>query len=152
MIPYIVYTDGACDDQHTGGYGCIIMQEDKIIKRFYQGFTNTTNNRMEILGVLVALKAIETPSDIIIYSDSQYVVQTINERWCYRWFIEKDYSKANLDLWFEIIDYLEYHHVTMKWVKGHNNDKYNELVDLLAVHARTSLNLKRDEIHKNKTD
>lgn len=101
---------------------------------------------MELMGVLETLKYFKTPIKIKIYSDSQYVVNSIVNGHAKRWFTEKDYSKKNLDLWFQILDLLEFHQVEFEWVKGHSKNKMNELADLLAVHAAQCLNLPKDDI------
>lgn len=142
---YTVYTDGAySSSNNAGGYSAIIIHEGNIIKKLYQGYKNTTNNRCELRGVLAALKYFNTPETIEIYSDSQYVVNSINQQWVFKWIEEQDLSKKNLDLWYEIADLLKYHNVTMHWVKGHNNDHYNSIADMYAVHASRCLNIPTD--------
>lgn len=104
---------------------------------------------MEIRGVLETLKYFEEPVSIKIYSDSQYVINSIVNKHVYKWFEEKDFSKKNLDLWYELIDLLEIHDVSFEWVKGHNGNEYNELADRLSVHAAQCLNLPEDAIVNN---
>ena len=99
---------------------------------------------MEIRGVLETLKFFKTPVKIKIYSDSQYVINSIVNKHVYKWFAEKDFSKKNLDLWFELIDQLSIHDVTFEWVKGHETNEMNNLADKLAVHAAQCLNLPED--------
>ena len=99
---------------------------------------------MEIRGVLETLKFFKNPVKIKIYSDSQYVINSIVNKHVYKWFAEKDFSKKNLDLWFELIDQLSIHDVTFEWVKGHETDEMNNLADKLAVHAAQCLNLPED--------
>ena len=145
MDSYTIYCDGSYQASiECGGWSAIIIKDDTIIKKLYCGCKHTTNNRMELKGVLEALKYFKTPSILTIYSDSQYVVNSINAKQVYKWFEEHDYSKKNLDLWFESIDLLDFHTVNFIWVKGHNKNKYNELADLLAVHAAQCLNLEED--------
>ena len=147
MKKYKAYTDGSYQESiKAGGYASIIFNEkgDKI-KELYQGFKHTSNNRMEALGVLETLKYFKEPVDITIVSDSMYVVNTIKEGWVRKWYNERDYSKKNLDIWFQILDYLDYHKVTMEWTKGHSNDEINNQVDELAVFAAQCLNLPEDE-------
>lgn len=147
-MEYIAYCDGSFQSSiNCGGWSSIILENGKIIKKLYQGYKNTTNNRMEIMGVLETLKHFKTPINIKIYSDSQYVVNSIVNKRVYKWFEEKDFSKKNLDLWFELIDLLEFHNVTFEWVKGHDNNEMNILADKLAVHAAQCLNLPEDEMH-----
>lgn len=102
---------------------------------------------MELLGVIESLKWLEAhnESSAEIFSDSQYVINNIeNAR---RWFSEDDLSKKNLDLWHTLIDLLEGKNIVFHWVKGHNNDFYNEMVDKLCVHAAQCLNIPTDLKH-----
>ena len=147
MKKYKAYTDGSYQDSMgCGGYASIIFNEQgNKIKELYQGWKNTTNNRMEAMAVLETLKWFKEPIEITIVSDSQYVVNTINEGWVRKWYDEKNYSKKNLDIWFQILDYLDYHKVTMEWTKGHANDIINNQVDELCVFAARCLNLPKDE-------
>ena len=116
MKKYKAYTDGSYQDSiKAGGYASIIFDEKgNLIKELYQGYKNTTNNRMEVLAVLATLEYFKDPVDITIVSDSMYVVNTIAQGWVKKWYDEKDYSKKNLDIWFKILDYLSYHKVTME--------------------------------------
>lgn len=155
MKKYICYTDGSFKSSIScGGWASIIYDEfGNTIKKLYQGYKNTTNNRMELMAVLETLKWFKEPSDITIVSDSMYVINTINEGWAKKWFEEKDYSKSNLDLWFQVLDYLDFHKVTMLWTKGHASNIINNQVDELAQFAATCLNLPEDEyIDNSKTD
>lgn len=148
---YEIYTDGAyMSSINCGGCAAIILHEGNIIKKLYQGYKNTTNNRMEINAVLMALEYFDTPETMIIYSDSSYVVNSIKQRHVYKWFEEQDYSKKNLDLWFKIIDKLDFHNVNFVWVKGHADNWGNCMADLYSTHACTCLNLPTDL--KNETD
>lgn len=143
MKPYVAYTDGSYQSSiGAGGYSSIIITPDGKVKKYYQGYLNTTNNRMELMGVITALK--ETPCDCVldIYSDSQYVIN--NVKYAKGWFEEEEYDKKNLDLWFQLVDLLEDREVYFHWVKGHNDDEYNEMADMLAVHAAQCLNLPQD--------
>ena len=100
---------------------------------------------MELSAVLHALKWFKEPSNIIIYSDSQYIVNSINNGSARKWFQEQDYTKKNLDIWIEILDLIDWHfNVEFKWVKGHADNKGNILVDMLCTHAANCLNLKED--------
>lgn len=146
---YEIYTDGAyMSSINCGGCSAIIVHEGNVVKKLYQGYKNTTNNRMELQGVLMALEYFDNPEEIIIYSDSAYVVNNINQKNVYKWFEEQDYSKKNLDLWFKLLDLLSLHNVIFHWVKGHNDNLYNNIADLYATHACTCLNLPIDEISK----
>lgn len=101
---------------------------------------------MELLGVLMALKAFKEPTTMTIFSDSQYVISNLVNGHVKRWFETEDYDKKNLDLWFEILDLYEYHDVTFEWIRGHNGNFYNEMADLLATHAATCLNIPEDNV------
>lgn len=143
---YVIYCDGSYQSSiNSGGWCAVITKNGQIIKKLYQGYTDTTNNRMELMGVLEALRYFKTPTSIKIVSDSQYVVNSIINKHVYKWFEEKDYSKKNLDLWFAIIDLLAFHNVSFEWTKGHDINELNNLADKLAVHAAQCLNLKKDD-------
>lgn len=150
-----VWTDGSSQGNRIewehgwlcerGGYGAVITRDGKIVAKLYEGFRNTTNNRMELSGVLYALKWFKEPSNIIIYSDSQYIVNSINNGSARKWFQEQDYTKKNLDIWIEILDLIDWHsNVEFRWVKGHADNEGNILVDTLCTHAANCLNLKED--------
>ena len=144
----MAYTDGSCiEGGARGGWSSVIYCNDKIVAQLYQGYLNTTNNRMELRGVIETLKYFKEPIKITIVSDSQYVVNSINGKHCYKWIKDNDLSKKNLDLWFELIELLDKHDVTLKWVKGHNDDSKNEYADLLAQHASSCMNLPEDPIN-----
>lgn len=145
---YEAYCDGSFQSSiNSGGWSSVILKDGQIVKKLYQGYIGTTNNRMEIMGVLETLKYFKTPIKITIYSDSQYVVNSITYGHVYNWFKNQDYSKKNLDLWFDLINLLDVHDVTLVWVKGHNTSELNNLADKLAVHAAQCLNLPKDEIN-----
>ena len=152
---YEIWTDGSSQGNRIewkdgwlcerGGYGAVITRDGEIVAKLYEGFRNTTNNRQELRGVLYALKWFKEPSNIIIYSDSQYIVNSINNGSARKWFQEQDYSKKNLDIWIEILDLIDWHfNVEFRWVKGHADNEGNILVDMLAQHACNCLNLKED--------
>ena len=151
MNSYTIYTDGSCKgvDERHGGWSAIICNESgEIIKELYGGFTHTTSPRMEIRGVLEGLKAIKDPSIITVVSDSQYVVNTINDNWIGR-IIENPESFSNTDLWFEMVQLLQYHKVTMIWTKGHADNEMNNRADRLAQFVAKALNLPKDEYINN---
>ncbi len=148
MDSYIAYCDGSFQASiNAGGWASVILKDGVIIKKLYKGYIGTTNNRMEIMGVLETLRYFKTPIKIKIYSDSQYVVNSITKGYVRKWLEDKDFSKKNLDLWFELLDWLDFHDVTFEWVKGHNDNEMNELADKLAVHAAQCLNIPKDEIN-----
>lgn len=144
-----IYTDGACSgNPGAGGYG-VVMIFDGIEKELKDGFVKTTNNRMELLAVIVALKSLKSRCEVTLYSDSKYVVDAVNKGWLMNW-EKKNWKHSNpdgvpnKDLWKELIDVLNTQDVTFVWVKGHNDNKYNERCDELARSAITEGNLKVD--------
>ena len=142
---YIAYCDGSYQPKiETGGWASIILKEGQIIKKLYYGMRNTTSNRMELTAVIETLKFFKERVKITIYSDSQYVVNSIMEGWVKYWFDTKDYNKKNLDLWYQLLDLLEFHDVTLIWIKGHDMNVMNNYVDMLAQHAAKCLNLPED--------
>ncbi len=135
-----IYTDGACSgNPGPGGYG-IILQYGEHRKEMSAGFDNTTNNRMELLGVITALEALKQPCDVDLYSDSKYVIDAVTKGWAQKWRSKgwmrtpKEPAK-NPDLWERLLDLLEMHSVTFHWVKGHAQNANNNRCDELAVAA-----------------
>lgn len=125
----IIYTDGAYSStRDQGGIAFVILDEnEEVIYEYAKTYKVTTNNRMEMLACIVALESIEEPQDIIIISDSQYVIKSYTEGWK---------RKKNLDLWPRFDKAIEFHNsVSWKWVKGHENTEINNRCDLLAVNA-----------------
>ena len=140
-----IYTDGSYKPSiNCGGYSAIITSNNSIIKVLHEGFKNTTNNRMEIMGVLEALRYFKNPTNIEIYSDSSYVVNSINQKHLDTWIYEDDKTKKNMDLWKQIYPLLKFHNVVFIWIKGHNNNEFNELADLYANNSAIVLNPKID--------
>jgi len=144
-----IYTDGACSgNPGPGGYGAVIIYKNKR-REISQGFKITTNNRMEILAVIEALKILNRPCNINLYSDSKYLIDAITKGWLKKWqennwHRNKKDSVLNIDLWKELLNLLELHNINFIWVKGHNNNKENERCDFLARQAIKSHNLKID--------
>ena len=145
MSKFICYTDGSYQSSlNAGGWASIILDEkENIVKKLFQGMSNTTNNRMELRAVLETLKFFENSTELTIISDSQYVINGINGA-AEKWIKDSDLSKKNLDLWFEIVELLHKHKVTMEWTKGHVGNKWNEEADKLCVFAAQCYNLPRD--------
>lgn len=107
-----IYTDGSYKPSTgQGGYASIILKNDEVLKILQEGYICTTNNRMELMGVLEGLKYFKTPQNIIIYSDSSYVVNSISGGYVERWILENDDSKKNMDLWSQIYALLNIHNV-----------------------------------------
>lgn len=111
---YTIYTDGSYKPTTgQGGYASIIIQDGEVQTILTQGFINTTNNRMELLGLLSALKHFDEPIKAEVFSDSSYVVNSITQGHYKTWLKNKDESKKNLDIWDEIADWLAFHDITM---------------------------------------
>jgi ribonuclease HI len=140
-----IFTDGACSiNPGKGGYG-IVMKYKQHYKELSGGFLMTTNNRMELLSVIIALEAIRKPKQIItITSDSKYVVEAINQKWVYSWEKKEFKGRPNVDLWKRLLILLKLHTVTFVWVKGHASHVENERCDVLAVTAYKQSNLETD--------
>lgn len=136
----IIYTDGACSgNPGPGGFASVLIYKG-IEKEISDYEINTTNNRMEMMAVICALEYLKEPCDVTIYSDSAYVVNSINNRWIYSWkknnWIKSDKEKVkNVELWERILKQLQIHDVTFVKVKGHSDNKYNNRCDKLAVEA-----------------
>lgn len=132
-----IYTDGACSvNPGPGGWGCVLIYNG--VEREYSGFVNdTTNNRMEMLAVIEALKKLKEPCNVELYSDSAYVVNAFLQNWIKSW-KEKDWKTSdnkpvkNLDLWQEIDELAQKHNVKWFKVKGHSTNAYNNRCDALA--------------------
>lgn len=142
-----IYTDGACSgNPGKGGYGIVMEWAGKTYhKEFSEGFQMTTNNRMELLAVIVSLEHLKKEgTEVIIFSDSKYVVDAVEKKWVFNW-EKKSYSgKKNADLWQRFLRVYRKHKVSFVWVKGHNNHKQNERCDELAVQAAQASFLKID--------
>lgn len=138
MKQVTIYTDGACSgNPGPGGWGAI-LRYNAFEKEISGGEPNTTNNRMELTGVITALELLKEPCKIDLYSDSKYVIDGITKGWAAGWkkrgWIKADKSPAkNPELWDKLLNLLEIHDVTFHWVKGHAENKYNNRCDELAV-------------------
>ena len=145
-----VYTDGAAKgNPGKGGYG-VVMISGNLKKEFSQGYLMTTNNRMELLAVIIALEKIKKPnSEVVVYSDSKYVVDSIEKKWVFSWETKNFNKKKNPDLWIRFLKVFRKHFVKFVWIKGHNNNKYNERCDYLAVSAAEGGFLKKDIWYEN---
>ena len=140
MKKVTIYTDGACSgNPGPGGWGAILLYMETE-RELAGGEKNTTNNRMELLGAISALTALKEPCEIKLYTDSQYLVRAINERWLQGWkaknWTRKGGELKNIDLWQELDRLLGIHKVSFHWVKGHADNKYNNRCDELAVKER----------------
>ena len=140
-----IWTDGASKgNPGPGGYGIVLKYVDKNgemhRKEIKEAFESTTNNRMEVLSAIVALKELKEPCDVTLTSDSQYLVKAFNENWIDTW-IKKDFRRGktdevkNIDLWEELIELTKKYDVHFVWVKGHADNIENERCDELANEA-----------------
>ncbi len=134
-----VYTDGAArGNPGPGGYG-VILQWGEAYKELAQGYRRTTNNRMELLAVIVALQQLTREGlNITIYSDSQYVVNAVEKGWLKNWVKTNFKGKKNTDLWMRYYQLAGKHNIRFCWVKGHANNPYNNRCDILATQAADS--------------
>lgn len=142
-----IYTDGACSgNPGKGGYGILLRDPEKNREKMLsQGFVKTTNNRMELLAVIVALQQIKSVGfDIHIYTDSKYVSDAVNQKWIYGW-IKKGFKNVkNPDLWRLFVPLYRKYQPTFHWIKGHAGHRENEVCDQMAVKATQGEYLLRD--------
>lgn len=148
-----IYTDGAAKgNPGRGGYGVLLRFND-VVKEISEGFRMTTNNRMELLAVIVALESLKTNQyPVHIYSDSKYVIDSISKKWVFNWVKTGFKGKKNKDLWLR---YLEIHpkfNLVFHWVKGHAGHIENERCDVLAVAAAEGKNLKIDDVFEKERE
>jgi ribonuclease HI len=144
-----IYTDGAArGNPGPGGYG-VVMLSGPHRKEMSEGYRLTTNNRMELLAVIVALEALKIPgSDVTVYTDSRYVADAVEKKWVFNWVAKRFKGKKNADLWMRFLEVYKNHQVKFVWVRGHNNNPLNERCDELAVAASYLPLLKEDEGYK----
>ncbi len=144
-----IHTDGACiGNPGPGGYG-VILDYDGHRQELSGGFALTTNNRMELLAAIIALEALKHPCDVILYSDSSYVVDAVSKGWAARWrkngwMRNKSQAAVNPDLWERLLDLLQRHNAEFRWVRGHSGNRNNERCDSLATAAARGDNLPAD--------
>lgn len=150
MTAVTIYTDGACSgNPGPGGYG-VLLQSGKHQKELALGYRLTTNNRMELMAVIAALRILTRPCEVTLYSDSRYVVDSIEKGWAKSW-RARGWRKAdkqpalNADLWALALDLLAKHKVRLVWVKGHASNPGNNRCDEIAVAASRSAQLLVDE-------
>lgn len=138
MSQVIIYTDGgASGNPGPGGYGAVMIASGgKHYKELSGAFRMTTNNRMELMAVIVALETLKKEgTQVTIYSDSKYVVDAVTKKWVFGWVKKKFKNKKNPDLWRRFLNVYDRHEVKFVWVKGHAGNEYNEVADKLAVSA-----------------
>lgn len=144
-----IYTDGASSgNPGPGGYGAVLISGTHR-KELSEGFRITTNNRMELMAVIVALEAIKYENcDVTIYTDSKYVADSVSKGWVFEWVKKNFKGKKNPDLWLRFLKIYKKHSVKFVWVKGHANIPENERCDQLAVEASQSPVLHEDKGYK----
>jgi ribonuclease HI len=142
MTSITIYTDGAAKgNPGPGGYGAI-LQSGPHYKEISQGFRLTTNNRMELLSVIVCLEMLKQDGcEVMVYSDSKYVVDAVEKNWIGGWVKRGWKNVKNPDLWKRYLEAAQRHRVRFKWIKGHNGHQMNERCDFLAVEASVGKNL-----------
>ncbi|QZK91619.1 ribonuclease HI [Flavobacterium sp. CHNK8] len=146
-----IYTDGAAKgNPGNGGYGVVMEWVGKPYKKeFYEGFRRTTNNRMELLGVIVGLEKLKNPNTrVLVVSDSKYVVDSVEKKWVLGWEKKGFVDRKNADLWKRFLLVYRNHKVDFKWIKGHNNHVQNERCDELAVMASMQKQLSVDAFYE----
>lgn len=141
-----IYTDGAAKgNPGNGGFGTV-LEFGKHRKELAQGYRLTTNNRMELLAVIVGLETLkQAPLNVLVTSDSKYVVDAVQKGWLFNWKRKQFKNVKNPDLWKRFLAIYNQHKVKFKWVKGHAGHPQNERCDALAVAAAESNNLFVDE-------
>lgn len=146
-----LYTDGSSrGNPGPGGYGLILVTADgQYKKEFCEGFRKTTNNRMELLAVIVGLEKLKKEKyKILVVSDSKYVVDAVDKGWVFSWEKKNFKDKKNPDLWKRFLKIYRKHDVQFRWIKGHNNHPFNERCDQLAVLAATTPPLHIDHYYE----
>ena len=149
MLPIEIFTDGSSrGNPGPGGYG-VILRCGEHYKELSGGFPETTNNRMELTAVIVGLEAVRRPNaEIILYSDSRYVVDSVNKGWVFGWERKRFEKRLNADLWMRFLEVYRRHRVHFVWVKGHADNPMNNRCDQLAVAAATAVH----DAHNPKED
>jgi len=149
MPKVTIYTDGgASGNPGPGGYGIVLLSGEHR-KEMSGGFRLTTNNRMELLAVIIALETLKFDgTDVTIYSDSKYVVDAITKGWVFGWEKKGFAKKKNPDLWKRFLKIYTKHKVEFVWVKGHAGNELNEVADRLAVSAYQEGVLEVDKVYE----
>ena len=139
-MPIEIFTDGSSrGNPGPGGYG-VILRCGEHYKELSGGFAETTNNRMELTAVIVGLEAVKRPNaEIILYSDSRYVVDSVNKGWVFGWERKRFEKRLNADLWMRFLEVYRRHRVRFVWVKGHADNPMNNRCDQLAVAAAAAV-------------
>ncbi len=148
-----IYSDGGCVfNPGPGGYG-VVLQYGECRKELSAGFRMTTNNRMEIMGAIAGLEALKRPCCVVVWSDSQYLVNAIELGWAKRWksrswWRNRNERALNPDLWERLLGLCEIHRVQFRWLRGHAGHPENELCDRLAREAVRPLELNIDQVYE----
>jgi ribonuclease HI len=146
-----IYTDGAAKgNPGPAGYGVVMeLVGTPHKKEFYEGFRLSTNNRMELLAVIIGLEKLKNSNmSVLVVSDSKYVVDAVEKKWVFGWEKKGFKDRKNPDLWMRFLKIYRKHKVDFKWVKGHNNHLQNERCDELAVMASQQKNLSIDAFYE----
>ena len=154
MADVHIYTDGSSrGNPGPGGYGIVMEWVGKPYhKEFSEGYRKTTNNRMELLAVIVALEKLKfMHTDVKVFTDSKYVVDSVEKKWVFGWEKKGFSGKKNTDLWIRFLKIYRKHIVRFQWIKGHNNHPQNERCDFLAVEASKKEKLKIDTFFENES-
>lgn len=152
MYQVHIYTDGAAKgNPGNGGYGIVMeLVGTPHMKEYFEGFRHTTNNRMELLAVIVALEKLKNQNmTALVVSDSKYVIDSVVKKWVFGWEKKGFAGKKNPDLWKRFLIVYRKHKVDFKWVKGHNNHPQNERCDALAVMGSMQKKLSIDAFYEN---
>jgi ribonuclease HI len=149
----VIYTDGAArGNPGPGGLG-VVMKFGKHRKEISEGFSLTTNNRMELLAAIRGMEALKRDDlRVTIYTDSRYVSDAVNKGWVFSWEAKRFKNKKNVDLWIKFLEVYRKYSVKFVWVKGHANIPENERCDQLAVEASHAADLKIDSGYVNNND
>lgn len=151
MYQVHIYTDGAAKgNPGNGGYGIVMeLVGTPHKKEYFEGFRYTTNNRMELLAVIVALEKLKNENmKVLVVSDSKYVIDSVVKKWVFGWEKKGFVGKKNPDLWKRFLLIYHKHNVDFKWIKGHNNHLQNERCDALAVMGSMQKTLSVDEFYE----
>ena len=145
MADIIIYTDGSArGNPGAGGFGSVLISGNRR-KEISGGFKFTTNNRMELMGVICALECLKTSgNNITIYSDSQYVVNSVSKGWAFNWIRTNKKDAKNMDLWKRFVSLYKLNKINFVWVKGHADNELNNRCDVLATTASAQKNLPDD--------
>jgi ribonuclease HI len=140
-----IYTDGAASgNPGKGGYGVVLISGRHRLEKS-EGFRLTTNNRMELLAVIVGLESLKIPgSKVVVYTDSKYVADSVEKGWVFQWESKAFKKKKNRDLWMRFLKTYRKHNIRFVWIKGHASNPENELCDRLAVEAYRKDDLSED--------